>query len=180
MLCQKCNKNEATGIIKQTINGKTNELYLCPLCLKEFGIFQPGGITGELDIGKFFGGFFNMFPPSAIPAANHTPAGKCRSCGATLHDFMSTGKAGCPECYTSFYDGLVPILQRIHGTSTHKGKFPKTASPEIGRKRELSELKLELTKAISEQEFEKAAVLRDKIKLIENVDKNIQEGESKI
>ena len=32
MLCQNCNKNEATTYYKETINGQTRELHLCPEC----------------------------------------------------------------------------------------------------------------------------------------------------
>ncbi|MBE6872156.1 MAG: hypothetical protein E7491_09460 [Ruminococcaceae bacterium] len=164
MLCQKCNKNEATGIIKQTINGKTTEMHLCAQCMQQMGFLNMGNLAESLDIGKIFGGLFNMMPSAQITAAN---VRKCKMCGATLHDFVKEGKAGCPACYEEFAQGVLPVIQRIHGNVQHKGKIPRSAGGEISKKRELKELKLQLTKAISEQEFEKAAQLRDRIREIE-------------
>ena len=37
---------------------------------------------------------------------------------------MRSGHAGCPECYHTFYDRLLPVVQRIHGSVRHRGKKP--------------------------------------------------------
>ena len=37
MLCQNCNQNEATMYWKQTINGQTKEMHLCPACASKLG-----------------------------------------------------------------------------------------------------------------------------------------------
>lgn len=163
MLCQKCNKNEATGIIKQTVNGKTTEMHLCAQCMQQMGFLNLANLGENLDIGKIFGGLFNMMPTSQA-AAN---VKMCKMCGATLGDFIKEGKAGCPACYEEFAKGLAPVIHRIHGDARHKGKIPRSVGGEISKKRELNELKLQLTKAISEQEFETAAQLRDRIRELE-------------
>ena len=41
MLCQKCQKKEATTYYQETVNGKTTTLHLCEDCAKELGIGAP-------------------------------------------------------------------------------------------------------------------------------------------
>jgi len=36
MICNKCNKNEATFFLEQNINGKITKIALCPQCAKEY------------------------------------------------------------------------------------------------------------------------------------------------
>ena len=35
MKCEKCGKNEATMYYKETVNGVTREMHLCPECAKK-------------------------------------------------------------------------------------------------------------------------------------------------
>ena len=71
------------------------------------------------------------------------------------------------DSYDIFYDELLPSIQRIHGKTVHIGKLAKSAGSEVKMKSTLAKLKEELTTAIKEQEFEKAAKLRDQIKELE-------------
>ncbi len=81
---------------------------------------------------------------------------------------MSSGKVGCGECYTSFMNELTPSIMRMHGNTTHSGKIPASLSGKLGIKRRLDAIRRELDKAIREQEYEKAAQLRDQIKELES------------
>ena len=85
----------------------------------------------------------------------------------TFDDIAKSGKVGCANCYDIFYDELLPSIQRIHGKTVHIGKLAKSAGSEVKMKSTLAKLKEELTTAIKEQEFEKAAKLRDQIKELE-------------
>ena len=58
-------------------------------------------------------------------------------------------------------------MVNIHGKTVHIGKLAKSAGSEVKMKSTLAKLKEELTTAIKEQEFEKAAKLRDQIKELE-------------
>jgi protein-arginine kinase activator protein McsA len=80
-------------------------------------------------------------------------------------DIVNNGKLGCADCYTTFYDKLLPSLQRIHGKTRHEGKVPliRNASVETPKVDKIEILSEELKKAIENQEFEKAAELRDEI-----------------
>ncbi len=171
MLCEKCNKNEATVHYRQNINGDVNEINLCPQCAAELGYdsifsglesFSP---FAGMDIGvqNFLGSLFSQELP-----AQKTPEGrKCSFCNTTFEEFAQSAMAGCANCYQEFLGDMLPYIQRIHGKTRHVGKIPGTAGKQITLKRELASLKKQLNDAVAVQEYEKAAIFRDKIKEIE-------------
>lgn len=172
MLCQKCNKNEATVHFRQNINGEVSEIHLCQQCAAQLGydsvfneLEQEFSPFGALNMGfqKFLGSLFSQEMPSLnVPAAR-----KCSYCGMTLEDFSQSAMLGCPHCYHEFLRDLMPYIQRIHGRTRHVGKIPTTAGKQLKLQRELTQLRKQLNDAVNAQEYEKAAELRDKIREIE-------------
>ena len=81
-------------------------------------------------------------------------------------------KARCPNCYRVFRDNLEPILRRLHGSAEHTGKMPARMADEIKTSNELKRLKAELASAVENEQYEKAAELRDRIREIENSGKS--------
>lgn len=161
MLCQNCGKNQATTHVKKTINGETSELHLCAACAAKQGL---GGMWNGFgfDLGDFWGSLF------AEPAARELAASvRCEGCGKTFQEIAHTGKAGCPACYTTFYDRLLPSIQRIHGKAQHVGKISPRAGETVKRERELTDLKKQLADAIASQQYEECAKLRDRIQELE-------------
>ena len=94
-------------------------------------------------------------------------------CGSSYSDIAKSGHVGCAKCYEIFGDQLLPSIRRIHGNTTHCGKNSRFGtkkaekSAEMTKKDKIKALKKELDKAISEQNFEHAAELRDQIKEME-------------
>jgi protein arginine kinase activator len=82
-------------------------------------------------------------------------------------DFKKTGRFGCPECYTAFEPQLVPLLRQIHGSTQHEGKTPKQLGPKAVIRKELMDLKEELSRAIRDERYEEAAEIRDRIRALE-------------
>lgn len=159
MLCQSCGQNQATTHIKTIVNGELAEISLCRECAQKLGY------------NSFFGGFgmdFDKFLGSLMGGGRIQKNKKrCECCGSTFEDIAKSGKVGCANCYDIFYDDLLPSIQRIHGKTVHIGKLAKSAGSEVKVKSTIAKLKEELTQAIKEQEFEKAAKLRDQIKELE-------------
>ena len=161
MLCQSCGKNGATTFLKKTVNGETSSLHLCSECAGENGI-KPFFAHSGFDIGDFWGSLFSE--PAARIAADDV---KCESCSKTFREIAKTGKAGCPACYTAFYDRLLPSIRQIHGETRHTGKIPEGAGESIKKERELEQLRRELNDCIANQQFEKCSGLRDRIRDLE-------------
>lgn len=163
MLCQKCNKREATTHVRQTINGHTAEYELCSECAASMGYKNIFNTIGVKDlISNFFGEI-----PSARISSGEYQTKRCPECGMSFNDIVKTGRIGCAACYDTFYKELLPSLQRIHGRTQHVGKAASTASPEAKQENELERLKKEMQSAVESQEFEKAAKLRDEIAELE-------------
>ncbi|HEX3027359.1 MAG TPA: UvrB/UvrC motif-containing protein [Clostridia bacterium] len=168
MLCDRCGKNEATTYLKEVINGNVKELHLCSRCAEQlgydnvFGSFNPFDMLG-VNVGNFLGGFFSQ----SLPEQTSESSKKCSFCGTTFEDLAKTAKAGCANCYSEFYQEILPSLQRIHGKTRHVGKIPGRAGKELKLRRELNTLKQKLNDAVSAQEYEQAAQLRDEIKELE-------------
>ena len=159
MLCQNCGRNEATTHIKRIVDGESAELHLCGNCAQHLGyagLFSGfgGGISTLLS---------RFFPEAALPAAEEETE-HCPGCGATFDDIVRTGMMGCAECYDVFYDRLKPSLSRIHGRATHVGKTSTTRDLRSERRVEIRRLEAELKEAVSAEEYEQAAVLRDRLR----------------
>ncbi|MBR3588846.1 MAG: UvrB/UvrC motif-containing protein [Clostridia bacterium] len=164
MLCQNCGKHEATTHIKSVVNGEYTQLHLCTGCAGKLGygdVFSGFGF----DLGDFFGNFFSK-PKTMITSAKTE---RCEKCGMSFEEIVKNGKIGCAGCYEKFYEMLLPSVQRIHGKTQHNGKTAnaieeKESVKEKTKEEIIAELQAEMKTAIEEQNFERAAEIRDEIK----------------
>ena len=174
MLCEKCKKNEATSYIKTNVNGEVHEYHLCGSCAAEM---RDSG-----EFGSLFG-FDSLFSPmmsgfdlvssllsspfGSFGAAPSLTSGKrCPVCGSDFRSIAESGKVGCPECYTEFRSRLAPTIKKLHGNAVHCGKHSKVTAQE-SRQSETEALKKQLAEAVSSENYELAAELRDKIRALE-------------
>lgn len=163
MLCEKCGKNNATVMYTQIVNGQKSTLNICSQCASGESIFDN------------FGSLLNF---GVRPSSQNTV---CPVCNMTLSEFSRKGRAGCGECYNTFRSHASAMLRKIHGSTQHitaqdnaeekKEETKQEAKP----KNPVEELKEQLKCAIAEENFEQAAVLRDKIRESENLQKGDKE-----
>ncbi len=168
MICQVCGKKTATTHVKTIVNGKLTELHLCSECAREKGYESLLSGWG-FDFGSLLSGL--------IGGSGREEAIRCEKCGTSFEEITKTGKLGCAHCYEAFRRQLLPMIQKIHGTTRHKGKRPGSSALCISTPNHqivevkgspLEEKKRLLKKAIEAQAFEQAALLRDEIKEMEN------------
>ena len=157
MLCEKCGKNIATTHIKTSINGVVEAHHLCADCAKHNSYVQ-----NQFGLENLLGSFFDDSVKSTVRSDKRK---RCEGCGLCFDDIAKTGRVGCDKCYDTFFEQLLPSLQRMHGKAYHAGKRPLVAveQPAVEEDR-LEQLKAELKQAIEEENFEQAAALRDMIK----------------
>lgn len=163
VLCQNCNKREARVHFTHMINGKKIEGYLCEECANEKSHFN---FSSQIDINSLLSGLmgYGDIKPH-IERSVQRPV--CEKCGMSYKEFKKTGKLGCNNCYSVFGGWVDPLLKRIHGNTEHKGKLPDSLPNHIKASNEIEDLKVSLNKAIQNEEYEKAAEIRDKIKALE-------------
>ena len=159
MLCQKCGSNPATTHIHSVINGVANEINLCSKCAAESG-YSAGVKNPLVDmLASVFGDNFAL--------DNRVANVRCECCGSLFSDIAHNGKVGCALCYTTFKKELLPYIKRVHGTTKHIGKKPNNQVLVVAKTDELSELRKKLRDLVEKEKFEEAAVVRDKIKKVE-------------
>ncbi len=156
MKCEKCQKNEATVLYREIINGKETRLSLCPACAGK--LEEESGLSVKSLFSQ------SLFPEIFPLKRQAEEAKKCPLCGSDVSHIRRTGKVGCPECYNAFEDYLAPTLRRLHGGAVHCGRIPAKLKKIATEKNELKRLEEELKKSIECEDYENAAVLRDKIR----------------
>lgn len=176
MLCDECHKNEASIYVTEITSQGQIEHHLCESCARKFGLLDEK--NNVFSINDFLSGIFNhgsrVDKTSAPEQVNLKKQLVCPNCHMTYSDFARTGKIGCSVCYKTFGSRLKPLLRRIHGSTTHIGKIPRRAGGTLGIKQEISALRRQIDEHIKLEEYEKAAILRDRIKVLE-----LQLGENK-
>jgi len=159
MLCQECNKREATVHLTQIVNNEKMVISLCKQCADNKGFHSPLDNV-PFPLSEILSGLIGQQYPVE---KGQFPDLECPNCKLTFEGFVRQGRFGCGECYQAFRSRLETIMRKIHGSSIHKGKLPASGSHELVPIKEEERLERELKKAIECEEFERAADLRDKL-----------------
>jgi protein arginine kinase activator len=172
MKCDFCDQ-KASVFLTQLVDGQMKKVNLCGSCAKAQGVTDP---TAFSLTDLLFG---NSESPSAKPEVdpmnpaflNPFPLVKslqCATCGFSLEDLRRVRRLGCSECYTTFAGDLSQMLRGVHKGMSHAGKFPAGFMTSHLWRQRLQELQEGLDRAVSAENYEQAARIRDEIKLIEN------------
>jgi protein arginine kinase activator len=151
MKCEICQQNEAAVHFKQVVNGSVRELHVCQDCASEngFDVQSPMALTDFL---------FGLGMPDT--EVDGTLEKTCPSCSLTLSAFRKHSRVGCARCYETFSEELETVLRAMHGADRHVGKVP--AGEKLSA--EIVAMQRALERAVSQEDFEEAAELRDAIK----------------
>jgi protein arginine kinase activator len=165
MECDICSK-EAKVHLTQFVGGQIKKIHLCEDCAKEKGVTDPTGF-----------GFAEMLLSQGIPTKGQaagppsvglsTSAKRCPDCGFTLEDFRRIRRFGCATCYTTFRDELTSALGGMHKGVHHHGKVPTGLMAQQRITERLEELRTRLEAAVSSENYEEAAGIRDEIRRLE-------------
>lgn len=158
MMCDDCKKQPALVHVTQVAGGQKTELHLCLSCANQRNI-QIWPILGQLAPG--FAPIGSAFIPPEVPDR------VCPQCHATWREFITTGFLGCSKCYDSFADLLGTLITKNYGPIRHHGKIPMKGAGPIRLRREIADLQSDLEAAVGQEDFEKAASLRDQIRQLE-------------
>jgi protein arginine kinase activator len=162
MQCDSCGANEAVMHFTQIVNNEVSTYHLCEPCAAEKGL-EPGLDAGEFPLASFLAQV-----GSGRQGDSGEAAGTCGFCGLRVEEFKKAGRLGCPHCYVTFEPHLRGLLRRLHGGTQHVGKIYLPPDPtESERKERLEGLKRRLDRAVGQEDFERAALLRDQIRSLE-------------
>ncbi len=156
MLCNICKQNEATVHLTQIVGDKMQKVDLCEACSKSKGVGDPTSFAlADMLLG--------LGASKEMEEAGAGAELKCPNCGFTQADFKKAGRFGCSECYGTFANALEGLLKTMHKGVRHVGKVPHPHQKSRDYANRLKTLQKQLDKAISEENFEEAATLRDQI-----------------
>lgn len=169
MICDICKKNEANIHVTKVINGVKQEFNICEKCAKEkegLNVGVSNNFPSALTFQNILSGIMDYMNQSSSIDEKSGPI--CENCGMTYSEFKKIGLVGCNECYKKFSNTLMPVVKRVQGNIEHTGKVPNKISKELIEKKKILKLKEELQKAITLEEYERAAEIRDEIKKIQS------------
>jgi protein arginine kinase activator len=155
MLCSICKAKEAKVFLTNMAGDKVQKLDLCETCAKERGVDDS-----PLPVADTFLGLGTSAAIEQIGGGEL----RCPGCGFTHADFKKAGRLGCARCYVTFYEGIEGVLKTMHKGPRHQGKVPRVIRQSKEAAERLKTLERRLARAIQEENFEQAALLRDEIR----------------
>ena len=165
MKCQNCGRNEATYYYKSSINGRVTETHLCADCARKLG--YADGILAQQR--RMMRSMNSLLEDSFFG-------------GSLLGDFFGERTALNGHRNRFFGEDLFDDFFRempALGSGTAEVQQPKeekTVSEEesgrFARIRQRNALRHELKKAIHEENFERAAEIRDELRTLEGKEEN--------
>ena len=154
MKCENCGKNEVTFVYQSNVNGHVTEKHLCAECAEKLGYSQKlAAHSRQMMQGLFGGGLFEDFftpMPSLLGRMN-------RLLEDPFDDFFADMPAlGAPA-------------EREEGPQKSQDTLLEGEEQnQLSKTRQLNALRLEKERAVQEENFERAAELRDQIHALEN------------
>jgi len=136
MKCDYCD-DPATIFLSQLTNEKLKKICLCESCSKNKEIIEKEQLNEILQQTS------DESPASVEPEPSLEITCEC---GFTMNDLTKTGRLGCPKCYVVFENVLSSTTPSIESLLKKKNKLSSA-----------------LDNAIENEEFEKAAQVRDEM-----------------
>jgi len=175
--CDKCQERQAT-VHMTDISGMEieDETHLCGECAETEGLQY----NVELDLSDLVPEELDISELDELHDQEQELSHlECPDCGMTFEEFRETRKLGCPEDYEVFAPGLDPILEQIHDQLEHTGKVPSGVSESVRLKHEIQKHERNLQSAVSDEQFEEAADLRDRIESLQEERQELLEEEDR-
>lgn len=158
--CDICGKKEATLVVRKlNKDGNATDLNICAECAKSQGL---------TDVEECPADSVAIIAELKSKMEENDQKVVCGRCQMSYAEFKRLGKLGCSDCYQTFAEKLKPLLRRLHGAVQHIGKTPHQGRKRAQERLEIQRLRVELEKAIKQEDYERAAALRDQLKRREN------------
>ena len=162
MICQICGKHNASMLVRQIIDGKAKELYLCRACAKKHHIYSDDKEM-SLSLKAIFDGLVSKLDAHEKASDSVHPLA-CPDCGMPLSRVKEKKIIGCSRCFFYFRDTVLKLMQETSEDIFYAGNLPLQPETFSDTAVSLQHLEEELQKAVENEEYELAAYLRDKIK----------------
>lgn len=139
MICQNCNEEEASVVITKLVGEQHSISHLCKDCANSLG--GPSGVAISIQ----------------TLTSESSSMENCKTCGKSFLDFRKSGLFGCSSCYTHFGEHLAKLFKRVQGVTKHVSESTDVPT------NNLVLLKAKLKEAVGNEDFEHAALIRDRL-----------------
>ncbi|MHC1785536.1 MAG: UvrB/UvrC motif-containing protein [Christensenellales bacterium] len=159
MLCDGCKKREASVMLHMITNGQIATRSLCVQCArKAHGEMSQAFST----MGMQMEGLHGMVEAPA-PEKLRLPKMICSTCRTPYEDIDHETVFGCPSCYKAFHQQIVDYLSGLRGEPqpVEAAEAERTVRVPLPTADELRE---RLKDALSAEDYEQAATLRDMLR----------------
>jgi len=164
-MCEICGENQAVVFIQQVIGNEKYSLKLCDECAQERGITSDNGESIQVSISGLLSGLIE--DQEDFQNGLKQPAA-CPRCGMDLESIRKNGQVGCSTCYQTYGWEIREMLsEMVDEDVKHTGKYPKLLTMYKEYIEHRDSLKEELKFAVENEEYEHAAVLRDRLEDLE-------------
>ena len=175
MLCEICKKNTATIHIQEVISNQKKSLHICPECAAKKN--EDNMLLDGINLTEILYNLSEQFELPFIAESNNSDDEEqakpssvnviCSVCQWDTDSFRKTGRLGCANCYVVFKDILDNALNNMHRGTLHVGKqLGKTGIKLDNTGKfmlEVMTLQKKLDELVQREEYEEAAIIRDKI-----------------
>lgn len=153
--CDGC--GEASGRIRvyQTKGTEYSELWLCARCAELLGVEEESPAFAPT-VGELLGGLIGDGATRSCP-----------SCGTKFRSIRQSGRVGCAECYRVFRPRIQHLLEQRGLIDGHVGRYPARLGSYKRLLVDRESLREKLTQAIDDEDYEGAAIIRDRMKALE-------------
>ncbi len=163
MLCDNCGADSETYLILQ--EGPERERRLCRDCAARLGYLGANAGAEASSERGLAGGPLRASLDARDGGADGGADGEksCANCGLTAAALSRDGKLGCAFCVTVFRRELASLWRRNGRAQPYAGKAPGSPAGSSAAQR----LHEALANAIQNEDFERAATLRDRLRELE-------------
>ncbi|MBZ0268419.1 hypothetical protein K8I85_09715, partial [bacterium] len=136
MICERCGNNPGEIRYTEVVGGETHKMMVCEECAEELGFGEeeshgPTAAAAPAPESSALPGAV-VFAAAGLPMDREFLRLRCPGCGIRGAELRNASLLGCPACYETFARWLEPILERLHGASTHRGRLPGADAPPSG------------------------------------------------
>lgn len=166
MKCELCGQRTAVVFVQQISGKSRTEVRLCAECAKERGLNRMEG-----DISQTLASLLSSLPTAKSPVPDSPPRAKnCPSCATSFEELKKRGQAACPACYEHFGAELFRKLYPETRSRRYSGRLPERLAACRSILLDLAQTRERLRAAVEAEDFETAALCRDRIRELEGED----------
>ena len=147
MKCENCGKNEVTFVYHSNINGKVEEKHLCSECAGQLGYMKKLVLHSRAMHEELFGS---------------------RLFGRSMFEDFFSPRMGWLSPFEELFEEMPALSAAKEKPAEEDHLLGEKEQGHFARMRKLNALRAEMKKAVRQEEFERAAQLRDEIRALEN------------